>query len=99
MIGLLVVGALAHLSERGHQLAAIGTLLLVWGLVEVWLRSNTVALLHVSKLILVPQRRPKAEDQTSDEECQPGLIGWRQPREEDEPLESEEALVLEKRTR
>jgi len=81
MIGLLVLGALGPLSERGHQAAAIGTLLLVWGLVELWLRANTAALLHVSGLVLVPQPGPKVVRETPDEESMPVYVSLRLPLE------------------
>jgi hypothetical protein len=77
MIGLLVVGARAPLSEFGHQVAAIGTLLLVYGLVELWLRANRAALLRVSKLILVQGPRPKVIRETPDEESVPVYVSWR----------------------
>jgi hypothetical protein len=97
IIGLLVVGALAHLSELGHELAAVGTLLLVWGLVDLWLRANTAALLHIGELILVPQPRPEAEVQTPDDEGQPGPIAQQQPQEADGPWTTEAALALQRR--
>ena len=95
MIGLLVLGALGPLSERGHQAAAIGTLLLVWGLVELWLRANTAALLHVSGLVLVPQPGPKGEVQTPDDERQPAPMSQQQPREAGSQRATEGALVLQ----
>ncbi len=97
MIGLLVLGALAPLSERGHQAAAIGTLLLVWGLVELWLRANTAALLHVSELLLVPQPRPKAEEQTPEDERQPAPSSRRQQREAVDQRAIEGVLALQER--
>jgi hypothetical protein len=75
-IGLLALGALAHLSERGHEVAAVGALLLVYGLVELWLRANTPALLHVDKLFLAQQARTKVVRQTTDEEDTPVLVSW-----------------------
>jgi len=81
MMGLLVLGALAPLSERGHQVAAIGALLLVWILVGLWLRANTPALLRVSRLILVQGPRQKVVRETPDEESMPVYVPWRLPLE------------------
>ena len=44
IVGLLILGARAHLSPSGHELAAIATLLVVYGLIELWLRTNWRAL-------------------------------------------------------
>jgi hypothetical protein len=97
MIGLLVLGTLAPMSERGHQAAAIGTLLLGWGLVELWLRANTAALLHVSEVILVPQSRPKAEAPMPEVERRPAPTSWQQPQEADGRLVAEGALAFQHR--
>jgi hypothetical protein len=56
VVGLLVLEARASLSERGHEAAAIATLLLVFVLVELWLRANTAALMHPGRL--VPTHQP-----------------------------------------
>ena len=96
-IGLLVVGALAPMSERGHQAAAIGTLLLVWGLVELWLRANTAALLHVSGLILVRQRHSWSGGPTQGDERQPAPTSWRQPQAAQGRWVTESALALQQR--
>jgi len=77
MIGLLVLGALAPLSERGHQVAAIGALLLICGLVELWLRANRRALLHVSELLLSQSPRHNVVLETPDEEQVPIKVSWR----------------------
>jgi len=92
MVGLLVLGARAPLSERGHEAAAIGTLLLAGGLVELWLRANTAALMRPGRLIPVQPPRPRLVRQASEEESQPVLVSfealdhqapaWR-PREEE----------------
>jgi hypothetical protein len=72
VIGLLVLGARASMSERGHEAAAIGTVLLAGGLTEVWLRANRRALLHVEGMLLVRQTRPYvAQDALPREETQP----------------------------
>lgn len=44
IVGLLVLGARAHLSPSGHELAAIAALVAVYGLIELWLRTNWRAL-------------------------------------------------------
>ncbi len=77
MVGLFVLGARAPLSELGHQVAAIGTLLLVYGFVGLWLRANRPALLRVSKLILVQRPRQKVVRETPDEESMPVYAPWR----------------------
>jgi hypothetical protein len=77
MIGLLVLGAWAPSSEFGHQVAAIGALLLICGLVELWLRANRRALLHVSELLLSQNPRQNVVRETSDEEQVPIKISWR----------------------
>jgi hypothetical protein len=74
MIGLLVLGAWAPLSEIGHQMAAIGTLVVVYGLIELWLRVNRRALLHVDELLLSRQPRYKVVREISDEEDVPVCI-------------------------
>jgi hypothetical protein len=79
MVGLLVLGAWAPLSELGHQLAAIGALLLIYGLLELWLRANRRALLRVNELVLSQTPRPKAVRETPDEECVPVYVFWRPP--------------------
>jgi hypothetical protein len=50
MIGLLVLEAKAPLPEAGHTAAAVGTLLLVYRLVALWLRANKVALMRANEL-------------------------------------------------
>jgi hypothetical protein len=40
IVGLLILGARAHLSPSGHELAAIAALVAVYGLIELWLRAN-----------------------------------------------------------
>jgi hypothetical protein len=77
MIGLLVLGALTPLSERGHQAAAIGTLLLICGLVELWLRANRRALLHVSELLLSQSPRHNVVLEIPDEQQVPIKVSWR----------------------
>jgi hypothetical protein len=57
-IGLLALGAVAHLSVRGHEEAAIGTVLLVCIAVELWLRGNTRALLRTGRLTPVQKADP-----------------------------------------
>jgi len=59
MIGLLVLGAAAHFSEREHVAATIGTLVLGFGLTELWLRANSRALLYASRP--TPVRQPRTE--------------------------------------
>jgi len=78
MAGLLVLGAWAPMSERGHQAAAIGVVLLFGGLVEVWLRANRRALLFIDGLTVVEQHSPDVVREAPAEECEP-LQGWRQP--------------------
>jgi len=79
MIGLLVLGALAPLSELGHQVAAIGTLLVICGAVELWLRANRRALLHVSELLLLQAFRQDGGRETQDEEQVPVWVSWSLP--------------------
>jgi hypothetical protein len=74
-----VLGAVAPLSERGHQAAAIGTLLLVCGLVELWLRANTRALLHVNELLILQKPRQDVVRETPDEEQVPVWMSWSLP--------------------
>ena len=62
MIGLLVLGARAPLSEFDHEAAAIGTLVLGFGLAEYWLRANSRAFLHTGEMTLVRQSRPGSLD-------------------------------------
>jgi hypothetical protein len=83
MIGLLVLGAWAPLSVLGHQVAAIGALLLAYGLVALWLHANRPALLRVSKLLLAQQPDQKTVRETFDEEQVPVYISWRLPPEID----------------
>jgi hypothetical protein len=94
-IGLLFLGALAPLSEGEHQAAAIGTILLFCGLAEVWLRSNTAALLRAGELIVVPQPDPSDKGQTPDDEGQPAPISPWQPQEADGRWAPEGALALQ----
>jgi len=81
MVGLLVLGAWAPLSKLGHQVAAIGSLLFVYGFVELWLRANVPALLRVSKLILVQRPRQNVVRETPDEESMPVYVSWKLPLE------------------
>jgi hypothetical protein len=78
-VGLLVLGAVAPLSDMGHEAAMVGTLLIVAGLVEVWLRANTRPLLDVCQLVAEPQPRPEAVRETPAEESQPALASWQMP--------------------
>jgi hypothetical protein len=78
IVGLLVLGALAPTSERGHQAAAMGAVLLACGLVEVWLRANRRALLHIEGLTLVQRSGPDVIHRAPAEERQPAQ-GSRQP--------------------
>ena len=81
MIGLLMLGATAPLSELGHQVAAIGALLLVFGLVALWLRANTPALLCINRLVLLQRPYDKMVRETPDEEQVPVRVSWRLPPE------------------
>jgi hypothetical protein len=81
MIGLLVLGALAPLSELGHQVAAIAALLLICALVELWLRANRRALLHVSELLLTQSPRHDVVLETPDEQREPIKVSWCPPPE------------------
>jgi hypothetical protein len=47
MGGLLVLEHQAALSSAGHKLAQIGIVLCIYGLVWLWLRASTLALLRV----------------------------------------------------
>jgi hypothetical protein len=47
MGGLLVLEHRASLSPAGHKLAQIGIVLCIYGVVWLWLRANTLALLRV----------------------------------------------------
>jgi hypothetical protein len=97
MIGLLVLGALLPLSERGHQAVAIGSLLLFWGLVELWLRANMAALLRVSELLLTRQPRPRAIERAPEDERQSAPVSWRQPPEVDGQWATGGVLALQER--
>ena len=59
VLGLLAWEALAPMSERGHGLAAVATVLLAWTLVEGWLRAHRRAMLHVDGLTLVEPAGPQ----------------------------------------
>ena len=96
-IGLLALEARAHLSERGHQLAAIGTLLLVWVMVELWLRANAVALLREHQVVLVPRPRPNLEEWTRDDDCEPSLTPPRLAQDVGEPWAADGALALQEK--
>ena len=48
MGGLLVLEHQASLSPAGHKFAQIGIVLCIYGLVWLWLRANTLALLRVA---------------------------------------------------
>jgi hypothetical protein len=98
LIALLVLGALAPISERGHQAAAIGALLLASGLVGVWLRANAPALLRVSRLLLVqrPHLEPTAE--IPDRMRQPASVPWWQPPEADVMPQTAAALTRQEHT-
>jgi hypothetical protein len=98
MIGLLVLGALTPMPERAHQVVAIGTLLLTWALVELWLRANAAALL-VSNVILVPPPQPTAERRPRDDERQPAPASRRQAQEADGRPVTESGLALGNRGR
>jgi hypothetical protein len=87
MVGLLVLGARAHLSERGHEAAAIGALVLAFGLVELWLRSNSAALLFTDRLTLARQPRPESWD-AQDAEHTAVLVSWLEPQEAEIPLQA-----------
>ena len=86
-IGLLGLGAVVPMSERGHQAAGIGMVLLACGTVEVWLRANRRALLHIDGLTLVEQPGPGVVVDVVAEEPQPP-VGRRQP-----PVEGEDRIT------
>ena len=48
MGGLLILEHRASLSPAGHRFAQIGIVLCIYGLVWLWLRANTLALLCVA---------------------------------------------------
>ena len=77
LIGLLVLGAWAPLSERGHTAAAIGTVVLAWIAVEAWLRANRRALLHIDGLTLVAWPDEDAAPGLPSEEGAMGLVETR----------------------
>ncbi len=97
MIGLLVLGALAPVSELGHQLAALGALLLVYALVGLWLRANAAALLRVGQL-LVQQPHPKVTSKTPDEMREPASVPWGQSPEADVMPQTAAALTHQEHT-
>jgi len=97
MIGLLLLGALAPLSELGHQLAALGALLLVYALVGLWLRANTAALLRVGRL-LAQQPHPVLTAKTPDEMREPASVPWWQPPEADVMPQTTAALTGQEHT-
>jgi len=98
MIGLLVLGALAPISERGHQAAAIGTWLLASGLLGIWLRANAAALLRVSRLLLAQQPHPVLTAKTPDEMREPASVPWWQPPEADVMPQTAVALTRQEHT-
>jgi hypothetical protein len=57
-IGLFVLVARAQLPERGREAAALGALVLLYGLIHLWLRANSQALLYTDQLRLVREERP-----------------------------------------
>jgi hypothetical protein len=46
---LLVLEHQLRLSTGGHQAAQIGIVLVVYGLIHLWLRANTVALIEADR--------------------------------------------------
>ena len=49
LIVLFLVESRLKLSSRGHQVMQIGILLLVYGLVHLWLKANSSALLQMDR--------------------------------------------------
>jgi hypothetical protein len=79
LIGLLILGAMVPLSERGHTAAAIGIVVLAWIVVEAWLRANRRALLHVDGLTLVELPDADAETDLPNEERAPAPASRQAP--------------------
>jgi len=79
LIGLLILGVRAPLSERGHTAAAIGIVLLAWIVVEAWLRANRRALLHIEGLTLVELPDADSELDQPNEERAPALASRQAP--------------------
>lgn len=70
MVGLLELDARAPLSERGHTAAAVGIVLLVYGLVGLWVRANKVALMRANELVaLLRESREKVVREKAGREC------------------------------
>jgi len=88
MIGLLVLEARAPLSEFDHEAAAIGTLVLGFGLAERWLRANSRAFLHAGAEALVRQSRPESLD-ARDAQYTAILFSLPEPGETDDPQRTE----------
>ena len=49
LVLLLVVEHQLSITEGEHQAAQIGIILLIYGLIHLWLRANTVALAETDK--------------------------------------------------
>jgi len=47
LIALFVMDSRFKISVHGHQAVQIGTILLVYGLIHLWLKANRSALLHM----------------------------------------------------
>lgn len=70
MVGLLVLDARAPLSERGHTVAAVGIVLLVYGLVGLWLWANKLALMRANELVaLLRESHEKVVREKAGREC------------------------------
>jgi hypothetical protein len=72
MIVLLVLGARAPLSEAGHQTAAIGTALLLYALLGLWVRANRLPLKRANELVaLLREPREKVGREEACRESPP----------------------------
>lgn len=82
MVGLLELDARAPLSERGHTAAAVGILVLVWGLVGLWVRANKLALMRANELVaLLRESREKVVRENAGRECLPAYVPRTMPLE------------------
>jgi hypothetical protein len=44
LVGLFLLDSRLKISERGHQAVQIGIILVVYGLIQLWLKANAIAL-------------------------------------------------------
>ncbi|MCE9646175.1 MAG: hypothetical protein K8S20_09270 [Chloroflexi bacterium] len=49
LVGLFMVDTRLKLSSRGHQAVQIGSILLIYGLIRLWLKANATALMSMDQ--------------------------------------------------